>query len=71
MEYAVSRGLQLFMISWRNPGPDMGGLGMDSYAARILSAMDVVGQICGTPDGSGHPPLQQAPGLYVRDLTAG
>jgi polyhydroxyalkanoate synthase len=52
VEYAVSRGLQLFMISWRNPGPDMGGLGMDSYAARILSAMDVVGEICGTPDVS-------------------
>lgn len=50
VEYAVSRGLQVFMISWRNPGPDMGGLGMDSYAARIRSAMDVVAQICGTPD---------------------
>jgi polyhydroxyalkanoate synthase len=46
----VSRGLQVFMISWRNPGPDMGGLGMDAYAMRILSAMDVVGEICGTPD---------------------
>jgi polyhydroxyalkanoate synthase len=52
VEYAVSRGLQVFMISWRNPGPAMGGLGMDSYAARILSAMDVVGEICGTPDVS-------------------
>ena len=52
VEYAVSRGLQVFMISWRNPGPDMGGLGMDSYAARILSAMDVVGEICGAPDVS-------------------
>ena len=50
VEYAVSRGLQVFMISWRNPGPDMGGLGMDDYAMRILSAMDVVGEICGTPD---------------------
>ena len=28
----------------------MGGLGMDSYAARIRSAMDVVGEICDTPD---------------------
>ena len=50
VEYAVSRGLQVFMISWRNPGPDMGSLGMDDYAMRILSAMDVVGEICGTPD---------------------
>ena len=52
VEYAVSQGLQVFMISWRNPGPDMGGIGMDSYAARILSAMDVVGEICETPDVS-------------------
>src|SRR5260370_18846398 len=40
------------MISWRNPSPDMGVTGMDSYAARILSAMDVVGEICETPDVS-------------------
>jgi len=52
VEYAVSRGLQVFIISWRNPSPDMGGLSMDSYAARILSAMDVVGEICETPDVS-------------------
>jgi len=50
VEYAVSRGLQVFMISWRNPGPDMGGLGMDAYAMRILSALDVAGEICRTPD---------------------
>ena len=52
VEYAVSRGLQVFMISWRNPGPEMGDTGMDSYAARIMSAMDVVGEICETPDVS-------------------
>ena len=40
------------MISWRNPAPDMGGTGMDSYAARILSALDAVREICETPDVS-------------------
>src|SRR5580692_5147099 len=50
VEYAVSRGLQVFMISWRNPGPDMGETGMDAYAARIMSALDVVGEICATPE---------------------
>jgi polyhydroxyalkanoate synthase subunit PhaC len=50
VEYAVSRGLQVFMISWRNPDPGMGDLGMDSYAARVQSAMDVVSEICDTPD---------------------
>jgi polyhydroxyalkanoate synthase subunit PhaC len=52
VEYAVSRGLQVFMISWRNPGPEMGGTGMDSYAARIISAMDAAGEICETPEVS-------------------
>jgi polyhydroxyalkanoate synthase subunit PhaC len=50
VEYAVSRGLQVFMISWRNPDASMGGLGMDAYAARIRSAMDVVSEICDTPE---------------------
>ena len=50
VEYAVSRGLQVFMISWRNPDPGLGGLGMDAYAARIRSAIDVVGEICDTPE---------------------
>ncbi len=50
VEYAVSRGLQVFMISWRNPDASMGGLDMDAYAARIRSAIDVVGEICDTPE---------------------
>ena len=50
VEYAVSRGLQVFMISWRNPDASMGGLGMDAYAARIRSAMDVVSEICDSPE---------------------
>ena len=50
VEYAVSRGLQVFIISWRNPDPGLGGLGMDAYAARIRSAIDVVGEICDTPE---------------------
>ncbi|HLK75619.1 MAG TPA: alpha/beta fold hydrolase [Streptosporangiaceae bacterium] len=49
-EYAVSRGLQVFMISWRNPDASMGGLGMDAYAARIRSAMDTVSEICESPE---------------------
>jgi polyhydroxyalkanoate synthase len=50
VEYAVSRGLQVFMISWRNPDASMGGLDMDAYAARIRSAIDVVSEICDTPE---------------------
>ncbi len=50
VEYAVSRGLQVFMISWRNPDASLGGLDMDAYAARIRSAIDVVSEICDTPE---------------------
>ena len=42
----MSRGLQVFILSWRNPTADMGWLGVDSYAQRVLSAMDAVGEIC-------------------------
>lgn len=48
VEYAVSRGLQVFMISWRNPTRDMGGTGIDDYAQRVLSALDAVRDITGS-----------------------
>jgi polyhydroxyalkanoate synthase len=50
VEYAVKRGLQVFMISWRNPGPAMGNLGVDDYANRILTALDAVEEITGSSD---------------------
>jgi polyhydroxyalkanoate synthase len=50
VEYAVSQGLQVFMISWRNPDASMGSLGVDDYAARVLSALDAVAEITGSPD---------------------
>jgi polyhydroxyalkanoate synthase subunit PhaC len=48
VEYAVSRGLQVFMVSWRNPTPDMGGIGLDDYARRALSAIDAARAITGS-----------------------
>lgn len=52
VEYAVSRGLQVFMISWRNPGPQLGHLGIDDYGRRVLEAIDAVREITGSPDVS-------------------
>ena len=49
VEYAVSRGLQVFMLSWRNPTKAMGQLGLDDYAGRALSAIDAVSEITGSP----------------------
>jgi polyhydroxyalkanoate synthase len=47
VEYAVSRGLQTFLISWRNPSKDEAEWNIDTYAQRILDAVDSVREITG------------------------
>ena len=42
VEYAVSRGLQTFMLSWRNPSSEQAEWDIDTYAQRILDAVDAV-----------------------------
>ena len=49
-EYAGSRGLQTFMISWRNPTPEQGRWDLDTYAQTVLAAIDTVRKITGSPD---------------------
>ena len=48
VEYAVSRGITMFVISWRNPGPDDREYNLDVYASSVLRAMDVVREITGS-----------------------
>jgi polyhydroxyalkanoate synthase len=50
VEYAVSRGLQTFMLSWRNPTKNEGEWNLDDYAARVLSAVDAVREVTGSDD---------------------
>jgi polyhydroxyalkanoate synthase len=50
VEYAVSRGLQVFMISWRNPTKEQADWGLDTYAQRIVDAIGVASDITGSPD---------------------
>jgi polyhydroxyalkanoate synthase len=50
VEYAVSRGQQTFMLSWRNPSADESDWGLDDYAGRVLSAIDAVREVTGSPD---------------------
>jgi polyhydroxyalkanoate synthase len=50
VEHAVGAGLQTFMLSWRNPGKDQAGWDMDTYARRILSAVDAVREVTGSDD---------------------
>ncbi len=49
-EYSVSRGLQTFMLSWRNPGREQAHWSVDTYAQRILSAIDEVRAATGSKD---------------------
>lgn len=50
VEYAVSRGLQVFLVSWRNPGPDQAAWDLDTYAESILRAVDAARDITGADD---------------------
>jgi poly[(R)-3-hydroxyalkanoate] polymerase subunit PhaC len=49
-EYAVSRGLQTFLLSWRNPTAEQGSWDLDTYARAVLAAIDTVRKITGSPD---------------------
>jgi polyhydroxyalkanoate synthase len=50
VEYAASRGLQTFLLSWRNPTAEQGEWDLDTYAARVSAAIDTVREITGSPD---------------------
>jgi poly[(R)-3-hydroxyalkanoate] polymerase subunit PhaC len=50
VEYAVSRGLQTFIISWRNPGRDEAHWGLDEYATSLLAAIDTARAVSGSDD---------------------
>src|SRR3712207_5070399 len=52
VEYAVSRGLQVFMVSWRNPTRAQSEWGLDEYAQGVLTAVDVAREVTGSPDRS-------------------
>lgn len=48
VEYALSRGLQVFVTSWRNPGLDHADWDLDTYAQALVDATDAVRQITGS-----------------------
>jgi polyhydroxyalkanoate synthase len=50
VEYATSRGLQMFLLSWRNPTAEQGSWDLDTYAASVLAAIDAVREVTGSPD---------------------
>ncbi len=50
VEYAISRGLSVFLISWRNPQAPQRDYDLDTYAQAVLRALDVVAEISRSED---------------------
>jgi polyhydroxyalkanoate synthase len=48
VEYLVSQGLQVFMISWRNPDARYAKWDLDTYGQAILDAMDAAERVTGS-----------------------
>src|SRR5207342_1990695 len=48
VEYLVGQGLQVFMISWRNPDARYAKWDLDTYGQAILDAMDAAARITGS-----------------------
>jgi polyhydroxyalkanoate synthase subunit PhaC len=48
VEYLAGRGLQVFMISWRNPDARYAHWDLDTYGQAILDAMDAAARITGS-----------------------
>ncbi len=48
VEYLVSQGLQVFMISWRNPDARHAKWDLDTYGQAILDAMDAAERVTGS-----------------------
>ncbi|HEY1091410.1 MAG TPA: hypothetical protein VGE47_09975, partial [Burkholderiaceae bacterium] len=50
VKYAVDSGIQLFVISWRNPTLEQRDWGLAEYVGAIDAAVDAARQITGSPD---------------------
>lgn len=50
VEHAVAAGHQVFMVSWRNPGPDQRDWGLDTYLSAVIEGMDTALEITGSDD---------------------
>ena len=50
VEYAVSQGLQVFLLSWRNPQREQSQWGLDEYAQTIVKSIEAMQEITGSPD---------------------
>ena len=49
IEHMLGQGLQVFSISWRNPGEEQGHFDLDTYARAVVEARDAVAEITRGP----------------------
>jgi polyhydroxyalkanoate synthase len=54
IEFLVRSGLQVFVVSWRNPSAEHRDWNMDTYVGALLQAIDVVRDITGADDINLH-----------------
>ena len=54
VEYLVKGGLQVFIVSWRNPTPEQRAWDMDTYVSALLEAIDVMRDITNSDDINIH-----------------
>jgi polyhydroxyalkanoate synthase len=52
VRYALEGGLQVFAVSWKNPTPAEGHLGLDAYVEALEEAIDAMREITRSPDVS-------------------
>jgi polyhydroxyalkanoate synthase len=50
IKWAVDSGVQMFVVSWRNPTVEQGHWSLEDYAMALDRAVDVACQITGSPD---------------------
>ncbi|MBL8352568.1 MAG: alpha/beta fold hydrolase [Burkholderiaceae bacterium] len=50
IKWVVDSGVQMFVVSWRNPSPEQGHWGLDDYVMALDEAVEAARQITGSPD---------------------
>lgn len=49
VEYMTSQGYQVFIVSWRNPGPEHADWRLEDYCSALVDAIDAICKITGSP----------------------